>query len=295
MSENAGIFTNQKRLVLGFDAGCVTCSELARKVEARTEGKVEVRPLGDPPVRHWREQALGGNPPWVPTLIEIDSGEVKAWTGLRMSIALGRRLGPVISWRVLQALGEVKSARKEIERPLRAGIARGITRGQFLKSVGGTAVAAAALSGGLAAATGPSAAAAQPVAAPTSEQLRVQREFMERSRQTPVGKTFTLVNENGDKITFKRTSRDTLEALNLPTTRVASPPEGERATKSSACVTAVVAGLLAIGSAALGVAALAGTSLFVAGVLITPQILGALAAAMGAGAALEGYVALYIC
>lgn len=130
-----------RRLVLGFDAGCMTCSDLARRIEEQVGDKMEVRPLDHPQVAHWREQALGENATWVPTLVEVKGNEVKAWTGLKMALILSQKLGPVGSWRVMQLVGEIKSA------PQQDSIsAAGISRGQFLKkgaagAVGGTALA----------------------------------------------------------------------------------------------------------------------------------------------------------
>lgn len=63
-----------RRLVLGFDAGCTTCSDLAKKIEERVGDKLEVRSLYDPQVEHWRRQVLGEDVPWTPTLIEVNGG-----------------------------------------------------------------------------------------------------------------------------------------------------------------------------------------------------------------------------
>ena len=49
----------KKRLVLGFDAGCCTCSEIARRVEERVGDRLEVISLRDPRVQEWCERALG--------------------------------------------------------------------------------------------------------------------------------------------------------------------------------------------------------------------------------------------
>ena len=132
----------RRRLVLGFDAGCMTCSELARRVEEQTGRKLEVRSLRDPQMEHLRKQALGDDAPWAPTLIEIKGTRVRAWTGLRMGLALSRRLGVYSTWRVMKALG----APEEPDRnPTPAG--RGFNRAQFLRGVGGTAFALSVLSG----------------------------------------------------------------------------------------------------------------------------------------------------
>ena len=75
-----------KRLVLGFDAGCMMCSELARLIEDQVGDKLEVRSLRDLQVRHWRRTALGEDAPWMPILIEIEGPKVRAWTTRAMPI-----------------------------------------------------------------------------------------------------------------------------------------------------------------------------------------------------------------
>jgi hypothetical protein len=84
-----------------------------------------------------------------------ESGVVRAWTGLRLGANLGRFLSPADTWRVMQALGEFggdsggasELARPERRRPAgRSQAVGGLTRGQFLKGVGGAAVAMSVLS-----------------------------------------------------------------------------------------------------------------------------------------------------
>ena len=86
-----------RRLVLGFDGGCGACGELARRIEEGVGGRLEVISLDDPRVEKWRGKALGEDAPWVPTLFEIDGDQVRAWTGKRMGLKLGRLLGPAAS------------------------------------------------------------------------------------------------------------------------------------------------------------------------------------------------------
>lgn len=94
----------RRRLVLGFDAGCSACSDLARRIEQRTGDRLALRDLADPEVRRWRSEALGENAPWSPTLLEVGGGGVRAWVGWRMGWALGRLLGPATTLRVMRAL-----------------------------------------------------------------------------------------------------------------------------------------------------------------------------------------------
>jgi murein DD-endopeptidase MepM/ murein hydrolase activator NlpD len=143
MPEMTGKQTSGKRLVLGFDGGCSACGERARRIEARLTGRLEVLSLHDPRVEEWRKRALGDDAPLVPTLFEVSGPEaVRAWTGWRLGASLSRFLGPIDAWRVMQELGEVPEA----EGSSGVRMSGGITRGQFLKGVGGAAVAMSVLS-----------------------------------------------------------------------------------------------------------------------------------------------------
>lgn len=133
-----------RRLVLGFDAGCSTCSNLAKRIEEEGNEKIEVRSLHDPQMEHWRKQALGENAPWAPTLVEVKDDKVKAWTRVQMGVRLSYVLGPVAMWRVMQALGEA-SASGEVETSPASKTIAGFTRGQFLKGVSGSLVAISAV------------------------------------------------------------------------------------------------------------------------------------------------------
>lgn len=143
-----------KQLVLGFDAGCFTCSDLAARIEDRVGDRLAVRNLNDPKVQAWRKEALGEDAKWAPTFFEIEDGKVKAWSGWKMGWALSRTIGPAATWQVMQALGEVGAAPRIEEStiveklPAKAADAVvGMSRGRFLKGVGGAAVAMSVLSG----------------------------------------------------------------------------------------------------------------------------------------------------
>ena len=135
-----------RRLVLGFDAGCMTCSGLAKRIEDRVGDRVEVRSLNDPVMDHWRREAFGEDAPWAPTLVEVEHGKVRAWTGIRMGARLSRVLGPVATWRMMQVLGEANDE-LELADSSAVNALSGLTRGQFLKGVGGAAVAVSILGG----------------------------------------------------------------------------------------------------------------------------------------------------
>lgn len=151
-SEDAGVGTEavveemkttrlgkNRDLILGFDAGCFTCSDLGRRIEERVGDKLAVRNLNDPELLAWREQAFGRDAKWAPTLFEIGDGKVRAWTGWKMGATLTRKIGAAATWQVMQALGEVGVAPAE-------GI-ESMSRGQFLKGIGGAAMALSVLSG----------------------------------------------------------------------------------------------------------------------------------------------------
>ena len=135
-----------RRLVLGFDAECLTCSELAKRIEERVEGSLEVLSLNDPLMEHWRKDVFGEAAPWAPTLVEVSGGSVEAWTGARMAVRLGRALGPLATWRIMQVLGEANVDLRLTDSAAAKAVS-GLTRGQFLKGVGGAAVAISILGG----------------------------------------------------------------------------------------------------------------------------------------------------
>ena len=130
------------RLVLGFDAGCMTCGGLAKSIDEAVGDRLEVRSLSDPTMERWRRETFGEDAPWAPTLVEIDGSMVRAWTGVRMGAHLARRLGPAATWRVAKILGEIKES-KGTDNSTYAGI----SRSQFLKGVGGAVVGVSVLSG----------------------------------------------------------------------------------------------------------------------------------------------------
>jgi hypothetical protein len=145
-----------KELILGFDAECGTCSDLAQRIQERVGSKLAVRNLRDPEVEGWREEALGKAAPWAPTLFEVEpGGKVRAWVGISMGLALSRKLGAKDTWRVMQALGEMGQAARIEESAVVSRLPEkaqeavaGISRGQFLKGMGGATVAATVLAGG---------------------------------------------------------------------------------------------------------------------------------------------------
>lgn len=133
-----------RKLVLGFDAGCLTCSDLARRIDERVGGKLEVRSLHDPLLEKWRKETLGEDAPLAPTLFEVRGARVEAWTGWRMGLNLSRLLGPMATWRIMQVLGESKTAPNRGTPGLES--LAGMSRGRFIKGVAGAAVAASLLS-----------------------------------------------------------------------------------------------------------------------------------------------------
>ncbi|MEW2079953.1 bacteriocin fulvocin C-related protein [Streptomyces sp. NPDC013433] len=94
------------RWILAFNASCGVCKEVAQRVERASAGRLEVLPLGHRDVQRWREQALGQNAPWAPTLLRVEGTRIRAWTGVRMGSRLAMRLGPRRSVLVLRALGD---------------------------------------------------------------------------------------------------------------------------------------------------------------------------------------------
>jgi len=126
------------RWILAFDATCGTCQELAEAVMQACDSRLEVLPLGRPEVQKWREQALGKKAAPAPTLLRIEAGAVRGWTGKRMSGPLFRRLGARATLRVLHSLGEL---RHQVNAPPLDQKKDGmLTRAQLLRLGAGVAV-----------------------------------------------------------------------------------------------------------------------------------------------------------
>jgi hypothetical protein len=103
----------QERWVLAFDVSCGKCRKISRAVADVCDGMLEILPLTHHDVWRWRQQALGGQAAWAPTLIKVQANNIRAWTGMRMGIALMRHLGPQSMMRILAAVGREWSSRNE--------------------------------------------------------------------------------------------------------------------------------------------------------------------------------------
>lgn len=129
--------STETRWVLTFDASCGTCRAVAQVIESERRGKgLELLSLADRDVERWRSQALGTNPPWAPTLLEVGPSRVRGWTGMRMGIRLIGRLGLRGTTRVLRALGSMTSADRGSTEA-----SSGVPRKGFLRLAAGTLVA----------------------------------------------------------------------------------------------------------------------------------------------------------
>lgn len=76
-----------------FDSGCTRCSELAKQIEAETEGRLAIHSLRSRPIIDF----LAANFPnwsWQPTLLERHGDDARIYTGLWMRLRLLRLLGP---------------------------------------------------------------------------------------------------------------------------------------------------------------------------------------------------------
>ncbi|MFG1917471.1 bacteriocin fulvocin C-related protein [Micromonospora sp. NPDC048898] len=104
-------------------------------MEQTCAGKLETLSLQSPEVRAWREQALGAEPPFEPTLVRLRGDQVRAWTGLAMGARLAHRLGSRKTLQLVRAFGELRQA--EVSPTGKA--AEGMGRRQLLAGLGLTA------------------------------------------------------------------------------------------------------------------------------------------------------------
>lgn len=131
------------RWVLGFDGGCGTCGHLAQQLVDLSGGRLTVASLHSTKVQQWREQALGPDAPWAPTLFAVDGTAVRAWTGSGLVTRLGRMVGPLKLWQIATMVGGLMDQQ--------AGPASLGRRAAIRQGLVGSAAAIALLSG-----TGPS-------------------------------------------------------------------------------------------------------------------------------------------
>lgn len=154
------------RWILAFDATCGTCRQLAETTALQSAGRLEILPLDSEEVLSWRQDALGADAPWEPTLIRLRNDIPRAWTAPRLAVPLVRRLGPRAALRLLRALGELRM-------PARGTARGGLRRSEFLK-----------LGSGVAAAVGMVLLGRTPALASPAEQRQAAREWVERNPQS---------------------------------------------------------------------------------------------------------------
>lgn len=104
------------RWIIGFDASCGRCKQIAHAMHSAVGSKLEVMPLAHDDVQRWRGETVGADAPWVPTLIRVDETGARAWTGFAMGLRLLQRLGIRSALRLFRALGELSSATRDEER-----------------------------------------------------------------------------------------------------------------------------------------------------------------------------------
>lgn len=92
------------RWVLAFSRQCPKCARQAARVERIAEGRLHAEPLNARAVEAARREAFGAHPPWTPTLLALEDGRVRGWTGFRLKLRLALLLGPRRTLRVLRVL-----------------------------------------------------------------------------------------------------------------------------------------------------------------------------------------------
>lgn len=124
IKESAGLY-------LGYDASCLKCSTIANRIEGEVDSQLTLLPLSSPLMRRWREELLGEEARWAPTLVRISGEKRTAYIGWQMGPQLASALGAKRSFRVLSALGgeQLAESSNQQRAPLRS-----ISRKMFLRS-----------------------------------------------------------------------------------------------------------------------------------------------------------------
>lgn len=66
-------------LYLGYDAGCLKCSTIATRIEDEVGDQLTLIPLASPQMRGWREELLGEDARWAPTLVRVSGEQERAY------------------------------------------------------------------------------------------------------------------------------------------------------------------------------------------------------------------------
>lgn len=119
-----------------FDSTCSVCSGLARDVENHSGGRLVAQSLYDSKIQQLLDKATP-NWPWEPTVLEVEDGRPRAFTGLLMRIRLLYVLGPRSSYQIARLM-----ARTQIVQISDSDSAPK----KFLKKVGGTLAGVTGLS-----------------------------------------------------------------------------------------------------------------------------------------------------
>ncbi|WP_344162143.1 bacteriocin fulvocin C-related protein [Kribbella yunnanensis] len=126
-----------ERWILAFDASCGNCRAIATATQEASAGRLDVLPLQNDDVTRWRNETLGADAPWRPTLLRVRTAagreSATAWTGPALVRPLVRALGVRATLAVLRGLGQLQQS----SRP-----AAGLNRKQFLRLGAGAGMAA---------------------------------------------------------------------------------------------------------------------------------------------------------
>lgn len=146
-----------------FDSGCTICAQLARMVEQEAAGWLAARSLRDQEMQALLTEAKPGWR-WEPTLLEVEGGRARVYTGVGMRARLGIKLGPRRAFAVARLL-------RQYTQPA-AARSHGPSRGNFLKgavaATSGLFLAGMGLQSGKALAARGGSASTQPQVVPLS-------------------------------------------------------------------------------------------------------------------------------
>jgi hypothetical protein len=123
------------RYVLGFDAECAFCTDVAEEIRERFGTDLELQGLTSHEMLSWRRaSALGEDPAWAPVFVKISGEKVRVFTGYRLALALAWRLGIAETYRLTKALGEFERC-DNAEPEGHGAAATLLTRAQFMRNL----------------------------------------------------------------------------------------------------------------------------------------------------------------
>lgn len=83
-----------------FDANCVLCTRLAREIQEKSKGELNVLSIHDDGTKALLDTAYPDGWNYAPHFLEVEQENVRGWTGLGVNYQLLKALGVRHAWHI---------------------------------------------------------------------------------------------------------------------------------------------------------------------------------------------------